>query len=70
MEFAERIRMLRRKIFLSQDEFAKRINFFFSTVNCLEMGRSKPNLTAMRSIKKFCSEAVWIMIHWRPASNR
>ena len=56
MEFAERIRVLRQKMFLSQDEFAKRINVSLSTVNRWEMGRSKPNLTAMRSIKEFCSE--------------
>ena len=42
MEFAERIRMLRQKMFLSQDEFAKRINVSLSTVNRWEMGRSKP----------------------------
>lgn len=31
-------------MFLSQDEFAKRINVSLSTVNRWEMGRSKPNL--------------------------
>ncbi len=56
MGFAERIRMVRQKMFLSQDEFAKRIHVSLSTVNRWEMGKSKPNLSAMRSIKEFCSE--------------
>ena len=35
--------------------FAKEINVAFSTVNRWESGKTKPNLTAMKSIKEFCS---------------
>jgi DNA-binding XRE family transcriptional regulator len=56
MEFAEQIRMIRQRMFLSQDEFAKVLHVSLSTVNRWEMGRSKPNLTAMKQIKEFCGE--------------
>ena len=56
MEFAEQIRMIRQRMFLSQDEFAKVLHVSLSTVNRWEMGKSKPNLTAMKQIKEFCGE--------------
>lgn len=56
MEFAEQIRMTRQRVFLSQDEFAKVLHVSLSTVNRWEMGKSKPNLTAMKQIKEFCRE--------------
>ena len=56
MTFAEQIRMIRQRMFLSQDAFAKMLHVSLSTVNRWEMGKSKPNLTAMRNIKEFCSE--------------
>ena len=56
MEFAEQIRMIRQRKFLSQDEFAKVLHVSLSTVNRWEMGKSKPNLTAMKQIKVFCGE--------------
>ena len=56
MEFAEQIRMIRQRMFLSQDEFSKVLHVSLSTVNRWEMGKSKPNLTAMKQIKEFCGE--------------
>ena len=56
MEFAEQIRMMRQRMFLSQEEFAKTLHVSLSTVNRWEMGKSKPNLTAMKQIKEFCGK--------------
>ncbi len=56
MKFAEQIRIIRQRMFLSQDEFAKVLHVSLSTVNRWEMAKSKPNLTAMKQIKEFCSE--------------
>ena len=57
MGFPEEIKRARQKCFLTQNDFAKAINVAFLTVNRLEGGKAKPNLSAMRSIKAFCLES-------------
>lgn len=54
MSFSDEIKRIRQRSFLSQDEFAKKIGVAFSTVNRWEGARSKPNLSAMKSIKEYC----------------
>ena len=56
MEFAEQLRMIRQRMFLSQDEFAKVLHVSLSTEN---RGGSKPNLTAMKHPGKQCPAARW-----------
>lgn len=53
MEFPKEIKRIRQRLFLTQKEFADVIGVAFSTVNCWESGRSKPNLKAMKSINTF-----------------
>ena len=54
MDFPKEIKRIRQRSFLTQQEFANVIGVSFSTVNRWESGRSKPNLTAMKSINTFC----------------
>ena len=54
MSFAEEIKKIRQRSFLTQQDFAKKIGVAFSTVNRWESGRSKPNLKAMKNINTFC----------------
>ena len=54
MQLSEAIKMTRQKAFLSQEAFAKEIKVAVSTINRWESGKSKPNLTAMKSLKYFC----------------
>ena len=54
MSFPEEIKNIRQRSFLSQNEFAKEIGVAFSTVNRWEGAKAKPNLAAMKSIKKYC----------------
>lgn len=54
MNFPEEIRKIRQRLFMTQEDFAKEIGVAFSTVNRWEGGKSKPNLSAMKSIKEFC----------------
>jgi len=54
MSFSEELKRLRQRTFLSQEAFAKELNVSFSTVNRWESGRTKPNFSAMKSIKEFC----------------
>lgn len=54
---SEEIKKARQKAFLSQDAFAKKLGVAYSTINRWETGRSKPNLSAMKAIKEFCSQS-------------
>ena len=72
MKLAECIKYTRQKSFLSQEAFAKELNVSLASVNRWEVGKSKPNLTAMKAIKEFCTknslpydelEALWLGNH-------
>ena len=56
MLLSELIKQTRQKLFMSQDDFATEINVSVATINRWENGKSKPNLTAMKSIKGFCTQ--------------
>jgi len=69
MGIADRIRILREKSLLTQEEFAKEIGVAASTVNRWETGKARPNMSAMRTLKAFCEahdypyqeiEQVWL----------
>lgn len=54
MLMSEEIRTLREKFLLTQEEFAKELGVATSTVNRWETGKVRPNISAMKIIKKFC----------------
>lgn len=54
MHLNEIIKITRQKAFLSQETFAKELKVAVSTINRWENGKSKPNLSAMKSLKSFC----------------
>lgn len=56
MRFAENIKKIRRKAFLTQEAFAKQIGVSYTTVNRWETGKSKPNLKAMKLIDDYCKK--------------
>lgn len=56
MSFPEEIKRIRQRLFLTQQDFAKKIGVAFSTENHWEYGRTKLNLEAMKSIDAFCLE--------------
>lgn len=56
MILPEEIKRLRRRCFLTQEDFANKLGVAFSTVNRWEQRKSKPNLVAMKNIKTFCDE--------------
>lgn len=56
MGFTEDIKKIRRKAFLSQEDFAKQIGVSYTTVNRWETGKSKPNLKAMKLIDNYCKK--------------
>lgn len=54
MSFSEDIKRIRRKAFLTQEEFAKEIGVSFATVNRWETGKARPNLKTMKLIDDYC----------------
>ena len=52
MSFAEDIKRIRRKVFLTQEDFAKEIGVSFATVNRWETGKAKPTLKTMKLMEK------------------
>lgn len=51
-ELARKIRQLRSKLGLTQEQFAAKVGVTFSTVNRWESGKSKPSPLAMRQIEE------------------
>ena len=56
MSLGETIRIARQKAFYNQSEFAKRLNVAVCTVNRWEQNKVRPNVRAMKEIKRFCDE--------------
>lgn len=54
MKISDSIRIARQNLFLSQEELAKELKVSVCTVNRWEMGKARPNNTAMKRIKTFC----------------
>ncbi|MBW2150010.1 MAG: helix-turn-helix transcriptional regulator [Deltaproteobacteria bacterium] len=55
-ELARKIRELRSKLGLTQEQFAAKVGVTFSTVNRWESGKSKPSPLAMRQIEELAAE--------------
>ena len=56
MKLSDKIRVLREKFLMTQEDFAKELGVASSTVNRWETGKARPNIAAMRNIKGFCEE--------------
>ena len=54
MSFSEDIKKIRRKAFLTQEDFAREIGVSFATVNRWETGKDRPNLKTMKLIDDYC----------------
>ena len=54
MEFKDKVRTVRKSLFLSQAEMANQLGVAFATVNRWESGRCKPNYSAQRAFAEFC----------------
>lgn len=56
MSLSECIKLTRQKALLNQEEFAEKLHVSHASVNRWEVGKSIPNISAMKSIKAFCEE--------------
>lgn len=56
MNLANQIKASRKKVFLTQEEYANELGVSISTIIRWEMGQYRPNLAAMKKIKAFCEK--------------
>lgn len=56
MSFSEDIKKIRRKAFLTQEDFAKEIGVSFATINRWETGKARPTLKTMKMIDAYCKK--------------
>ena len=56
MAFAEDIKKIRQKLFLSQTTFAKELGVSYTTVNRWETGKAKPTYKTMKTIDDYCKK--------------
>ena len=56
MILSELLKTLRTHMLMSQETFAKEMNVTVCTINRWENGKSKPNITAINTIKTFCNK--------------
>lgn len=54
MTFAEKLKYVRTKLFLSQEGLAKVLNVSFATVNRWETGKHEPGLAAQKAFYELC----------------
>ncbi len=56
MLFSEKIKFVRKKLYLSQAALAKAIGVSFPTINRWENGHSMPNLVLQAKFEDFCKK--------------
>lgn len=56
MSFADDIKRIRLKTFLTQEAFAKELGVSFNTVNRWEKGKQKPSIKVMKLIDDYCKK--------------
>ena len=56
MEFKDKVKFIRKKLYMSQEMLAKELGVAFATVNRWESGRCKPNYRAQRAFAEFCTQ--------------
>jgi putative transcriptional regulator len=56
MDYSAKLKEIREKLLISQDDLAKELGFSFATVNRWENGRHEPSLKGKRAIRDFCKK--------------
>ena len=56
MEFSEKIKYVREKLNMSQEDLARALNVSFATINRWENGKTKPIKIAQAAFDTFCKK--------------
>lgn len=54
MEISKKVKEIRKKLIVSQEELAKMLNVSFATVNRWENQHCEPSIQAKRKIRQIC----------------
>ena len=60
MTFAEKVKYVRGKLLLSQEDLAKQVGVSFATVNRWEKGVCEPNYEGQKAFHDFCKKMIFI----------
>ena len=56
MTFAEKMQVVRKQLFLSQEAIAKELGVSFATVNRWEKGKCEPSYKAQKAFNDLCEK--------------
>ena len=56
MSFADKVKFVRGKLYLTQTQLAERLGVSFATVNRWETKRTEPKFLVMKKFEDFCKE--------------
>ena len=56
MEFSEKVRFVREKLGISQEDLARALNVSFATVNRWENSKTKPSRMAQAAFASLCNK--------------
>jgi len=56
MVFSDTVRLIRKRLDLSQEQLARELNISFSTVNRWEKGKNQPSQMAIEIFRQFCKD--------------
>ena len=56
MDFPAKVKMLRKKLNMSQEDLARALNVSFATINRWENGKTYPNKLTMQVFISFCKQ--------------
>lgn len=56
MQFSEKVKLVRQKLMLSQEDLARELGISFATVNRWENSKTEPNYIKQRLFHDFCKK--------------
>lgn len=56
MDFPTKVKMIRTKLNMSQEDLARALNVSFATINRWENGKTHPNKLTMQVLLSFCEQ--------------
>ena len=71
MSFAEKVKYVRTKLKLSQEDLARELGVSFATINRWENGNYLPSRLARKAFEEFCKEKdiVFEVVKWELLRN-
>ena len=56
MEFKDKVKLVRARLFITQEQLSRELGCAFSTINRWENGKKPPSFILEEKFKKFCAD--------------